>query len=91
MSTTKQPKPSNGLSVLIAREQETAVDKFFKFFNLKKVSDITGIQPDKIYNNMREDYDSLTPADCKQIAEVLKPNVVKLFQKLGYKVTFSKA
>jgi hypothetical protein len=83
---TKAPKKT-GLAALLGNRVESG-DPFYKFFNLKKVSDLTQIQPDKIYNNMRGDYNSLSAADTSSIAKILIPNVKKFFERLGYEVTF---
>jgi hypothetical protein len=87
-TTTKKAAPKKtGLAALLDRKTD-AGDQFYKFFNLKKVSDLTRIQPDKIYNNMRGDYNSLSSSDTSSIAKILIPNVKKFFERLGYEVTF---
>lgn len=85
-TVTKKQRP--GLSAILNQSKDDQ-DTSHKFFNLKKVIDLTKIQPDKIYNNMRGDYDSLTLQDRKNIAAVLIPNVKKFFEKLGYLVTIT--
>lgn len=83
-------KPGPGLSELLKTTRETP-ESFHKFFNLKRIADTTGINLDKIYNNMNELYNSLSKEDRKRIADALAPNVVKLFSKLGYDVVIKKA
>jgi hypothetical protein len=63
---------------------------YFKFFNLKKISDKLKIQPDKLYNNFKGLYDSLSPKDCENIANLMIPHTEKLFERIGYSVTFKK-
>jgi hypothetical protein len=60
-----------------------------KYFNLQKVIEQTCIQPDKIYNNMKGLYNSLTLEERKQIATCLMIPVANIFERLGMKVTFS--
>lgn len=63
---------------------------FFKFFNLKKISDCLVIHPDKMYNNFKGLYHSLSPNDCDNIAILLMPQVEKFFDRIGYTVSFKK-
>jgi hypothetical protein len=60
-----------------------------KYFNMKLVSTITGINQDKIYNNLKGEYDSFTDQDKKQIAAALIPAVKSFFKLLGYAVEFT--
>lgn len=62
---------------------------FHKYFNLKKISESTGIQPDKLYNKFNGRYDSWSDKDIKAIADVLKPAVKEIFKELDINVTFS--
>lgn len=62
---------------------------YFKFFNLKKISDELGIQPDKLYNNFRDTYNSLNE-DKERIATLMIPQVTQFFDKLGFNVRFTK-
>lgn len=59
-------------------------DKYYKLFNFKKISDATGIQPDKLYNKLKKHYDSWNDEDRKKIADVISPAVKKLFDQLGF-------
>lgn len=61
-----------------------------KFFNLQRVIEATRIQPDKIYNNMKGVYSSLSPEEHKQIATCLMSPVRNFFARLGMHVSFSK-
>ncbi len=63
---------------------------FQKFFNMKRVADVTGIHPDKIYNNFKGSYASIDDDNRAQIAKVMIPQVKQLFEFLGYKVDFKK-
>jgi hypothetical protein len=65
-------------------------DKFYKFFNFKRVIDQTGIQQDKLYNNLKNEYHSLTDEDKKNIANVLMPPIKQLIKMLGYAVEFNR-
>lgn len=62
------------------------LDQYYKFFNLKRIADMLPMQADKIYNNFKKAYDSLTQDDCKRIAGLLTPSVKKLYDRLGYTV-----
>lgn len=64
--------------------------EYYKFFNLKKLVDLLGVQHDYIYNNFKGSYTSLTPGDKTKIANILKPNVEKMFEKLGYEITITR-
>lgn len=66
-------------------------DQFFRYFNIKKISDQTGIQPDKIYNNLKQFYDSLTPEDKRVIVKLMSPKVIEFFSVMGYEVDIKKA
>lgn len=61
-----------------------------KFFNLQKIIEATQIQPDKVYNNFKGVYSSLTNEERKQIATALMMPVQKIFEGLGMVVSFSK-
>lgn len=63
---------------------------FFKFFNFKKISDVTGIQPDKLYNVINQKYDSWRPQDKNKIAKALTPAVTEVFSDLGFDVTITR-
>lgn len=65
-------------------------DAFYKFFNLKKVSESLEIQHDKVYNNFKGRYASFSDADKKNIALLMSPQVEKLFKHLGYSVSISR-
>ena len=71
MAGTKTKKPS---------------DKPYKYVNFKKVIDETGLNQDKVYNNLKDEYDSLTPADKKKIIDVLFPNLKQVFNNFGYEL-----
>lgn len=62
-----------------------------KYFNLQKLSLDTGISQDKLYNNMKGIYDSLTDAEKKAIAVCLMGPVKNFYGRLGMIVTFNKA
>lgn len=64
--------------------------EYWKFFNLKKIADELGIHPDKLYNNFRGLYVSLTDADKRRVANLLKDKLTKLFEHLGYTVVITK-
>lgn len=80
---------NKGLAALLDQPADT-VDKFYKFFNFKRVIDRTGIQQDKLYNNLKNEYHSLTDEDKKNIASVLMPPIKQLFKMLGYAVEFTR-
>jgi hypothetical protein len=64
--------------------------EFAKFFNFKKLADVTKIHPDKIYNNFKGFYHSLDETDKTSIAKALKPRVEELFKFLGYSIKIEK-
>lgn len=66
-------------------------EDFQKYFNINLLSRETGIQSDKIYNNLKGHYNSFNETDRKEIVNELSPRVKKLFERLGYKVVISKA
>jgi len=61
-----------------------------KYFNLQKVIAVTGVQGDKIYNNMKGAYNSLTQDEKKRIATCMMVPVKVFFEKLGMAVSFSR-
>ena len=61
-------------------------DKPYRYVNFKKVIDETGLNQDKVYNNLKDEYDSLTPADKKKIIDVLFPNLKQVFNNFGYEL-----
>lgn len=65
-------------------------ETYYKFINLKRISDKLKIHPDKLYNNFKSLYNSLDDKDCANIARLMIPQVTKFFDRLGYSVTFSK-
>lgn len=68
-----------------------ASQEYYKFFNLKKLSDILKIQPDKLYNNFKALYFSLSPKECENIVSVLRPQCEKFFSRLGYSIRITKS
>lgn len=67
-----------------------ASDKPYKFINWKKVSDETGINQDKLYNNVKGEYHSLSPADCEKISGTVTANLSEVFRYLGYEISVKK-
>lgn len=68
-----------------------AIDpEIFRFFNFKKISDETGIQPDKLYNVINKKYASWRAQDKNKIAKALSPAVVAVFAELGFDVTITR-
>lgn len=67
------------------------VNPFYKFINVSRVAEVTNINSDKIYNNMKGFYDSMEPGEKQAIVETLVPNISKFFEKLGYTVSFKRA
>jgi hypothetical protein len=63
---------------------------FYKFLNVNRISDATGINSDKIYNNMKGFYDSLGPKEKKVIATTLFGHVQTFFKKLGYTISIAR-
>jgi len=63
----------------------------YKFINFKKVIDQTGLNQDKVYNNLKGEYNSFTDEDVKKIVSVLVPNITEVFKTLGYAVRFEKS
>lgn len=61
---------------------------WWKFFQFNKISDGTGINRHKLYNNIKGSYSSLTPEDKGAIANLMIPKVQQFFERLGYQVTF---
>lgn len=66
------------------------MDRPYKFINFKRVIDATGLNQDKVYNNLKGEYHSLTSEERDKIADVLIPNLKKVFETLGYVVRFEK-
>lgn len=62
-----------------------------KFINWKKVSDETGINQDKLYNNVKGQYHSLSAADCDKIADVLGTNLREVFKYLGHELKVTRS
>jgi hypothetical protein len=87
---TKKKYSKKNLSTILEESDGLDEQKFNRFFNIKKLSDVTGINRDKIYNNLRGDYHSIKEEDRRKMVEVLKPNVVTMFEWLGYEVIFKK-
>jgi hypothetical protein len=65
-------------------------DTYYKFINLKRISDKLKIHPDKLYNNFKSLYNSLDAKDCVNIARLMIPQVTRFFDRIGYDVTFKK-
>lgn len=63
---------------------------FYKYFNLKKVSDKLKIQYDKVNNNFKARYDSFSDSDRNNIARLMIPQVEKFFARLGYSIAVTK-
>lgn len=61
--------------------------EFFKYFNLKRISDKLKIHPDKLYNNFKGLYNSLSKKECDNIAKLLTPQVESFFDRIGYTIT----
>lgn len=70
--------------------EDTTTDDDRRYFNLQKVANTTKIQQDKIYNNFKGMYTSLTAEEKKQIATCLMGPVKKMFESLGMSVSFFK-
>lgn len=67
---------------------EVTVEDSHKFFNLQKIIATTRIQQDKLYNNMKGSYDSLTTEEKKRVATCLMIPVRDMFARLGMSVSF---
>lgn len=65
-------------------------DKPYKIINFKKVIDETGLNQDKVYNNLKGEYSSFTDEDIKKIVNVLVPKLTDVFKTLGYDLRFEK-
>jgi hypothetical protein len=65
-------------------------EEYWKIINLKRVSDTTGINRDKLYNNFRGLYSSLTPDDNKKVVDTITPGFKKILKRLGYAVKIEK-
>lgn len=63
---------------------------WWKFFQFNKISEGTGINRFKLYNNIKGTYSSLTPDDKKAIADLMAPHVISFFERLGYIVRINK-
>lgn len=70
----------------MAGKNKKPSDKPYKYVNFKKVIDETGLNQDKVYNNLKGEYSSLTPADIKKIIDVLVPNLKQVFNNFGYEL-----
>lgn len=90
MATKTKKKKQAGLADLLDREFEKAGRAPHKFFNLQSIIEVTGIQTDKVYNNFKGVYNSLTPDEKKRIATCLMIPTASVFETLGMKVTFAK-
>jgi len=66
-------------------------DKPYKIINFKKVIDETGLNQDKVYNNLKGEYNSFTEEDIKKIVGALVPRITEVFKSLGYVIRFEKA
>ena len=65
------------------------VNPFYKFFNVNKIGAVTNINSDKIYNNVKGFYDSLTHEEKESIANTLAGKAVEFFKSLGYTANIS--
>lgn len=74
----------------LPNSEEITVPDSHKFFNLQRIVSSTGIQQDKIYNNMKGHYDSLSAEEKKRIATVLMIPIRDMFKRLGMGVKFHK-
>lgn len=61
-----------------------------KFFNMKKVIDLSGINQDKVYNNLKGEYNSLSPEEKNKMASILTAPVKSFFKNLGYACEITK-
>jgi hypothetical protein len=86
VKTTKKKKMVKGTTIVKPED----IDEAHKYFNLQRVISDTRIQSDKVYNNMKGAYNSLSGDERKQIATCLMGPVVNLFKRLGMQVSFSK-
>jgi hypothetical protein len=86
---TKKNKMVKGSTTLI-KPDGLQSDQAHKYFNLQRIISDTGIQNDKLYNNMKGAYNSLTKDERKQIATCLMGPVKNIFERLGMVVSFSK-
>jgi hypothetical protein len=85
-------KRRKSLTTVLDQSDGLNEEKFYRFFNIKRISDRTGINLDKLYNNLKDFYRSIqnSEVDKKKIADVLKPQVKQMFAWLGYDVEFTK-
>jgi hypothetical protein len=90
MTSAKSKEVIKGTLELLRNREDEADEVGHKFFNLQKIIKVTGIQPDKVYNNFKDKYNSLTDAEKKQIATCLMLPVKNVFERLGMSVSFSK-
>ena len=65
-------------------------DKAYKIINFKKVIDETGLNQDKVYNNLKGEYNSFNEDDIKKIVNALVPKLTDVFKTLGYAIRFEK-
>jgi hypothetical protein len=86
--TIKSKEVIKGTLQLLQNKEETD-EVGHKFFNLQKIIKVTGIQSDKVYNNFKDKYNSLTTSEKKQIATCLMLPIKDVFERLGMAVTFS--
>jgi len=63
--------------------------KFYKFFHVYTIARALNIQSDKLYNNLKGNYDSLHK-DKDRIAKFMIPHVEQFFTYLGWSVVFKK-
>lgn len=73
-----------GLAALLEDKPRGNEDMPHKFINFKKIIDLTGINQDKLYNNLKGEYSSLTDEEIKKIVDVLFPKLVRVFKRFGY-------
>lgn len=68
---------------------DTRVRDCHKFFNIKRVSTVTKIDDDKLYNNLNGKYNSLTSEEIQLIKDALKGPVTEFYRILGIQISFS--
>jgi hypothetical protein len=89
MTSAKSKEVIKGTLELLKQREDDADEVGHKFFNLQKIIKVTGIQPDKVYNNFKDKYNSLTIDEKKQIATCLMLPVKNVFERLGMVVSFA--
>jgi hypothetical protein len=72
----------------VKEQEEYSAQIAHKFFNLQRVITETKIDQDKVYNNFKGEYKSLSPEEGKQIATCLMRPVQDIFARLGMRVKF---